>query len=171
MLEQTGSLDEAIAHLTAHPVASSNFVLLADKGGAAVVWRDRGGMHRVDPKAHWLFCTNARLDGQSGVPDDARGRYVKLLSASRADPDLEWMRGILTAAYMHTINAQAMILEPATCTVHLAMSSGVRPAALSPWHAIDGARLMAGDTLDQIPLTTTPAVKPWPHYTGQNAQR
>lgn len=168
MLELAGTLDEAITHFTAHPVVSSNYVLLADKSGAAVVWRDRGGMHRVDPKAHWLFCTNARLDPQTGIPDDARGRHVKTLSTSRTDPDLEWMRGILTAAYMRTINAQAMILEPATCTVHLATASGVRPAALSSWHAIDGAQLMAGAAVDQVPVTTTAAVKePWPHYAGQ----
>jgi hypothetical protein len=167
VLEECSTLAQAIDHLAAHPVASSNYVLLADPAGAAVVWRDRAGQHRVDPREHWLFCTNARIDAQAGTPDDARGRHVRMLAGKRADPDLEWMRGVLTASYLHGINAQAMILEPATRTLHLATASGVRAAALSPWHALAGARLMAGDALDQVPIATTPALpRPWPHYTA-----
>jgi hypothetical protein len=102
------------------------------------------------------------------VPDGARGHHVAGLAAQRADPDLEWMRGVLSASYLRNLNAQAMVLEPATCTVHLATASGVRAAALSSWHAIAGARLMAGDDLGQVPLATSGPLKaPWPHYTAQ----
>ena len=168
MLEQCGTLEEAATFFTGHLVVSSNYVLLADQTTAAVVWQDGRGPHRVNPRQQWLLCTNARIDQDTGIPDDARGRHVQKLTTGHAPPDLDWMRGVLSASYMHNINAQAMILVPATRMIHLATASGVRAAALSAWHALDGARMMAGDALDKLPLTTSgPLTKPWAHYTTQ----
>ena len=67
---------------------------------------------------------------------------------------------------MSSINAQAMVLVPATRTVHLAIFDG-KAAALSPWHLLDAARLMAGEDLATVPVVNSPAISvPFPHYAG-----
>jgi len=80
--------------------------------------------------------------------------------------DVEWMKHLLTATYLRDINAQAMVLVPATRTLHLA-TFGFKAAALSPWHAIDGVRLMQGEDLATVPLVSSPAINdPFQHYAG-----
>jgi Acyl-coenzyme A:6-aminopenicillanic acid acyl-transferase len=171
ILDRAGSLDEAITVFSSAPIASSNYVLLADTTSAAVVWWHGGIMQRVDPKDDWLFCTNARIDDDSHLPVDARGQHAYELTRLRRNPDVEWMKHLLTATYMPgtiiAMNAQAMVLVPGTRTVHLA-TYGLKAAALSPWHTIDGARLMAGENLLTVPLVASPAIAdPFPHYAAK----
>jgi hypothetical protein len=79
------------------------------------------------------------------------------------------MKRLLTATYMPgsitAMNAQAMVLVPATRTLHLALY-GTKEAALSPWHQVDAAQLMAGSDLATVSMITTPAIDdPFQHYT------
>ncbi|HEX3132336.1 MAG TPA: C45 family peptidase [Planctomycetota bacterium] len=171
ILDQAGSLDEAVTVFSSAPIASSNYVLLADATSAAVVWWNGGMMQRVDPTDKWLFYTNTQINADSHLPENARGQHAYELTRLRRNPDVEWMKHLLTATYMPgtiiAMNAQAMVLVPATRSVHLA-TYGLKAAALSPWHTIDGARLMAGDDLMAVPLLTSPAIAdPFPHYAAK----
>ena len=165
LLERADDLPTAIALFAAAPIRSANYVLLADATTAAVVWWGEQGLRRVDPtRDGWLFCTNARIAEDTGLPTDPRGLYARELADTRRLPDLTWLRGLLTATYLRDLNAQAMVLVPATRALHLATNDG-KPAALSTWYGVDGARLMAGAALDQVPVTVLEPVKPFPHYT------
>ena len=166
ILDQAGSLPEALALFSATPTGSSNYVLLADATSAAVVWWNGDEVQRMDPKDGWVLCTNARINPDDRLPTDMRGRRAHELTRERSDPDIEWMKGMLSATYMPGINAQAMVLVPATRAVHLALFDG-KAAALSAWHAFDGAALMAGAALDQVNVTTGKAIaEPFAHYAG-----
>ncbi len=166
ILDQAGSLQEALALFSATPTGSSNYVLLADAASAAVVWWSGDEVQRMDAKDGWVLCTNARIDPDTHQPLDARGKHVHHLTGENRNPDIAWMKGVLSASYMPGINAQAMVLVPATRTVHLALFDG-KAAALSAWHAFDGAALMAGAALDQVNVTTGKAItEPFPHYAG-----
>jgi hypothetical protein len=166
ILDQAGSLQEALALFSATPTGSSNYVLLADATSSAVVWWGGDAVQRMEPKDGWVLCTNAHIDPASRRPTDIRGQRAHELTRERSDPDIDWMKGMLSATYMPGINAQAMVLVPATRAIHLAIFDG-KAAALSAWHAFDGAALMAGSALDQVNVTTDKAIsEPFAHYAG-----
>jgi len=166
ILERAGNLQEALALFSATPTGSSNYVLFADATSAVVVWWNGQTVERMESNNGWLLCTNARIDPDTRLPTDARGHRAHELTRERGDPDIEWMKGLLSATYMPGINAQAMVLVPATRTVHLAIFDG-KAAALSPWHLLDAARLMAGEDLATVPVVNSPAISvPFPHYAG-----
>lgn len=169
ILDHATTLDEAVARFAAAPTAASNYVLLADASAATVVWWSGGKLQRNDPVEGWLFCTNAHIDPDSHLPEDKRGRHAHELTRVRRNPDVDWMKRLLTATYMPgnitAMNAQAMVLVPATRTLHLALF-GTKEAALSPWHQVDAAQLMAGSDLANVPMIRTPAIDdPFQHYT------
>jgi hypothetical protein len=166
ILDRAASLDEAVALFAASPTRASNYVMLADGVAAAVVWWDDGKLQRIDPADGWLLCTNARIDAESHRPTDARGKHALELTRVRPNPDVDWMKHLLSATYMRGINAQAMVFVPQTRVVHLAVFAG-RPAALSPWHELDGAALMSGADLGTVSLATSAALSdPFEHYAG-----
>jgi hypothetical protein len=169
ILDHATTLDEAVARFSASPTESSNFVLLADTTTAAVVWWNRGKFQRIDPKHGWLLCTNANINSDSQIPEDKRGQHAHHLTQTRLNPDVDWMKRLLTATYMPAhftaLNAQAMVLIPTTRTVHLALY-GSKEAALSPWHEVNAATLMAGIDLETFPVIASPAIAdPFRHYT------
>lgn len=166
ILDQAGTLNEALALFSATPTGSSNYVLLADATSSAVVWWSGDTVQRMDPKDGWVLCTNARIDPENRLPTDIRGQRAHELTRERSDPDVDWMKGVLSATYMPGINAQAMVLVPATRAIHLAIFDG-KAAALSPWRAFDGKALMSGAALDQVSVITGKAItEPFAHYAG-----
>jgi hypothetical protein len=167
ILEQADSCEQAIKLFATVPVSSANYVLLADATTAAIVWHDQQGFHRQDPRAGWLLCTNAAID-EHGVPVDLRGRHVMELTRQTINPDNEWFRRLLTASYMPGINAQAMVLEPATQSLSLATANAFTPAALMPWKHLALAPLLRGGSLNNVQFTQTPSItNPLPHYDKQ----
>jgi isopenicillin-N N-acyltransferase like protein len=166
ILDQAEDLPSALALFAAKPTASSNYVMLADATSSALVWWQDGKLQQVTPSDGWQFCTNAKLADDTRQPLDARGRRAVELSRLRRNPDIEWMKHLLTATYMPLINAQAMIFVPATRTLHLA-THDAKAAALSPWHVLDGTVLMSGADLTVVPVVASPAIAdPFPHYAG-----
>jgi Acyl-coenzyme A:6-aminopenicillanic acid acyl-transferase len=166
ILEQAGDINEAITHFSAAPIASSNYVLLADATTAAIVWWEGERVHRVDPTKGWLLCTNARFDDTTQRPNDQRGRHALALVEkveNRLNPDAERMKRLLTATYMPQINTQAMIFVPSIRSLQLA-TYGPQPAALSKYKSIDVAALLAGAQLAEYPVHVQPAVEKLPHY-------
>ncbi len=167
ILEQAGDMNEAINLFSAAPIASSNYVLLADATTAAIVWWEADAVRRVDPTMGWLLCTNAQLEDATQRPIDQRGRHALSLMEKALNPDVDWMKRLLSATYMPHINTQAMIFIPSSRSLQLAIY-GPRPAALSTYKTIDVAALLTGAQLAEYPVLLQPAVdKPFPHYVNE----
>lgn len=166
ILDQATDLTSALALFAAQPIASSNYVVLADASSSTLVWWAGGAMQKISPSDGWQFCTNAKIDATTQQPQDARGKCAVALSRLRPDPDVDWMKHLLTATYMPDLNAQAMIFVPATRTLHLATHLQ-KAAALSPWHELDGKVLMSGADLLIVPVVSSAAISdPFAHYTS-----
>jgi hypothetical protein len=166
LLEDCATCDQAIAAFGKTPVASANFVMVADPGHAAVLWQDHGTAHQVAPKDGWLFCTNAAMDADHAGPDDARGNCFRALVTADADPG--WLRGALCATYLTALNAQAMVFIPATRHLHLATGTSSHPAALQRWHDIDCGPLLDGRSITAAAVVDLGVVADPPKHFGQN---
>ena len=146
VLETCATVNEAANALATVPPASRHYVLLADATTSAVVWREGSRQRRDDLGAAWLAAANGPR--QEGRPQDRRGRCLDGLGATcRATgtaPTDDWMRRSLTASYMKGINAQAMLLTPATRTLDLSTGTGWHPAATNLWHRYDLAAALEG---------------------------
>ncbi len=163
ILERCASVDEAVACFAATPVASSQYVVIADAGSAVVVWQGADGVHVDHPVDGWLACANGRRDAQG--PSDRRGRMLSSL-ATTLDPETvsaERMRQALTATYLTCLNAQAMLFVPATRSLELALGGMLHPAALSAWHRIDLDALFRGASAADAPVTRLDRVAALPH--------
>lgn len=163
LLEDCGTLDQALAVLAATPVASPHYILLADPRSSAVAWHDRDGFHSHRPEAGWLACSNGPRTAD-GMPDDDRGIRLRQLGRTVAPTavDPAWMRRSLTATYLAGINAQAMLFVPATRRLELATGTGLHPAALQPWHGLDLGPLLAGGDPAGTTVADLPAAVPLP---------
>ena len=75
------------------------------------------------------------------------------------------MRQVLTSSYMPAINAQAMVFEPATRTLELALGTGNHPAACQRWWRIELASLLAGAAPGKAVVSRHAASVNLPHYT------
>jgi hypothetical protein len=144
ILEHCATLEEAVSCFNRSPVASSHYVLLADRTSCALVWQGADGPHRDDPCDGWLAAANGKRVG--GLPVDVRGRRLLAVGAGLAAGVVSdaAMRQALTASYMDTLNAQAMVFVPARLTLEFALGSAFRPAALGCWRSIALAELFAG---------------------------
>jgi hypothetical protein len=152
ILEHCASVDEAVACFNASPVASSHYVLLADRSTSALVWQGADGAHRDDPQGGWLAAANGkRIDG---LPVDGRGRRLLAVGAGLAAGVVSdaAMRQALTASYKDGLNAQAMVFVPARLTLEFALGSAWRPAALGCWRSIELSALFAGGALQPAAL-------------------
>jgi hypothetical protein len=74
------------------------------------------------------------------------------------------MRSTLTATYLADINAQAMLFVPARRRLELALGTGLRPAALQPWHGLDCAPLLAGADPADVDVERLPEALRLPRY-------
>jgi len=167
LLEDAASCAEAVAQFAASPVASTNYVVIADAAQAVVVWQDAGMLKRTDPNQGWLFCTNGALDAARGGPDDPRGRCLRALAAASTtgDVDTAWLRRSLAAVYLRSLNAQAMVLVPGERHLQLALGTSSHPAALSSYHELDLAPLFAGAAITAaVPTVLGPVVQPPAHF-------
>ena len=77
------------------------------------------------------------------------------------------MRQVLTASYMPGINAQAMVFEPATCTLEVALGTGSEPAATSRWWRVSLTAAFAAGELRALTVEQLPASVPLRHYSKQ----
>jgi hypothetical protein len=165
ILAHETTLAGAVARFAASPVGSSHYVLLADAENATLIWQDHDGLHQDHPVDGWLIADNGPR--RNGTPCDARG--CQLAAQARnctAPPDAAWLRRSLTASYMLGINAQAMLFEPASRTLELALgSAAAQPAATAQWQRIPLADLFAGTVTAQdalvVPLAPS---EPLRHY-------
>ncbi len=170
ILQNADSVASAVAQFAAAPVGSSHYVLFADTATATVVWQDHQGLQRDDLLGGWLTATNGeRKDHQ---PVDVRGHC---LAACIAQPpatiiDAAWMRQVLTASYMPGINAQAMVFTPATCSLELAVGTGIKPAAKATWWHLDLAQVFCDGDLTHIIVSTLPPSVPLVHYASAEYQ-
>jgi hypothetical protein len=160
ILAQAGTVEEAVERFAARPVASSHYVLLADPTSATVVWQERDGLHRDRPTGGWLAASNGPR--RTGCPDDERGQC--LLALTRVTPTRERMRQVLTASYMPALNAQAMVFEPATLSLDLAVGTGTHPAAKNGWWSVALSDLFHQGSTADLTVTTLDPVVPLRHY-------
>jgi hypothetical protein len=167
LLEDAASCEEAVAQFAASPVASTNYVVIADAARAAVVWQDAGALRRADPAQGWLFCTNGAIAAARGGPDDARGRCLRDLAgaASGAEVYAAWLRRALAAVYLRNLNAQAMVLVPGERRLQLSTGTSSHPAALGVYRELALAPLFAGSPISAAVPTLLGAVdQPPAHY-------
>lgn len=140
MLEQAGSVDDAIAWLkTARRTIPQNYAL-ADPRGARVV--ETGSNHfRVREATDGIaVITNYWREEQGGAKDR---RYAGMLrSAGNKKLGIAELEGILAeSALDHGMNVQAVVLEPDTRKVHIAR--GKPPIARGTWQSLDLSRWLA----------------------------
>ncbi len=163
ILERAGNLEEAVACFQSSAVASSHYVLLADRDSCALVWQGADGMHRDDPRAGWLAAANGKR--VEGVPLDGRGQRLQAIAERLGSGAVSAavMRQALTATYMDTLNAQAMVFVPARLTVEFSFGTAWHPAALGQWRSIALADLFAGRTAAPATLEELGRVAALPH--------
>jgi hypothetical protein len=167
LLEDAASCEEAVVQFAASPVASTNYVVIADATQAVAVWQDAGVLRRTDPNQGWLFCTNGPLDAARGGADDPRGRCLRALAGACAsgDVDAAWLHGALAAVYLRNLNAQAMVLVPGERRLQLATGTSSHPAALGTYRELDLAPLFAGEPITTVvPTVLGPVVQAPAHY-------
>jgi hypothetical protein len=163
ILERCATLEEAVACFNASPVASSQYVLLADRSSSALVWQGADGPHRDDPTDGWLVAANGKRS--AGLPVDVRGRRLLAVGAGLAAGVVSdaAMRQALTSTYMDTLNAQAMVFVPERLTLEFALGSAFRPAALGHWRRIELADLFAGRPAPVTAMQELGSVAGLPH--------
>ena len=161
ILGQDGDLEAAVQRFAATPVGSSHYVLLADATSAAVVWQEADGLHRDDPRNGWLSASNGPR--VAGAPGEDRGRCLS--GHCQGPADAARMRQLLTSSYLPAINAQAMVFEPATRTLELALGTGNHPAACQRWWRIELEPLLAGAAPGTAVVSRLAASVNLPHYT------
>lgn len=161
ILQHDATVEDAVKRFAASPVGSSHYLLLADASTTTIVWQEPDGLHRDDPVGGWLSATNGpRVAGQ---PSDDRGLCLRGLCTG--EPDEARLRQLMTASYMPGINAQAMLFEPATLTLDLAVGTGTHPAACQPWKRVALGPLLAGAAPGTATVVELPAPEPLKHYT------
>jgi hypothetical protein len=164
ILERCASVEDGIACFAAAPVASGHYLVLADARTAEVLWQDADGVHLDHPTNGWLACVNGPRD-RCGLPSDRRGRQLRRLAAAM-DPETVSdadMRQALSATYLNLLNAQAMVFEPATRTLELAIGGALHPAALAAWRRIDLRALLAGAPATAAAVADLGRSIPLPH--------
>ena len=140
ILEKSVTLEEAVACFRSGPVASCHFLLLDDARNACVAWQDaEGKFHRQNAENGWLAWSNGRPDAQQRQHD---GRAERLAALTTAPPPPEqvtdaWLKEAISGVRLKTINAQAMLLNPAELTLELARARPFRAAGTQPWLRVE----------------------------------
>jgi hypothetical protein len=156
--------------LTASPVASDHYVLLADPAGASLWFQaapadEPPRFVRVPPlEAGLLVASNGPADPVSGwILDPRAERLADLVAGGRLDAGR--LRGALGAAYLPGVNCQAMVFLPARRALQLATGTSNDPASLGAWVELDLRRALAGEGLATVQARPLPAVAREVHYT------
>ncbi|MBL4846879.1 MAG: hypothetical protein JKY65_15275 [Planctomycetes bacterium] len=162
VLEQASNLDEALEVFRKSPVGSGDFVLLCDPQRAAVVYqvystayderaRPRFEVVRQDSERSLFTLTNGDVDRLAGVQSDDRTcRLENLLATTPRPLSPARLRGLLGAVYLKYINCQAMVFEPGTRTLQLAIGTTLFPAATGDWYQVELAGVLEGGSLDRV---------------------
>lgn len=166
ILQDCGDVAAGLAALAAAPVGSRHYVLLADRGDAAIAWWTPDGLRIDRPRDGWLVASNWIRAGGEPRADDRRGRCLADACAALGAeaPDGRWFRRVLSASYMPLLNAQAMVLRHRERRLELALASGLRPAATGPWQRVELGPLLDGASADAAAVEPLPAEAPMPHY-------
>lgn len=162
VLERCATVEEASAFLRASAPASGHFVMLADARTAAVV--EPGAPDRL-PVDCLLTCSNGEVAPEAGLQTDERARALgDLVDEHRGRLDLDLARSILGATYLDYINAQAVVFEPATRRVSIAVGTTLRPAALQDWVRLDLAQAFGAGGFELAEPEALDDVDAFPHY-------
>jgi hypothetical protein len=133
LLEQTDTVDSALAWLQkARRTIPQNYAL-ADTSGAKVV-ETSTTTFRVRPSSDGLATiTNYWREEQGGAKDR---RYGQMLGAAGKEKlSLGQLQNILATTALGDMNVQAVVLEPQSRTAHVAY--GKPPVAKGTWKTID----------------------------------
>ncbi len=152
MLETCASAAEAKALLADAPVATGDFCTIADADEVVAAWQQRdGSVATLAPDAGTVTCTNGPTDAAAAVQRDARSRCLSDLLASEPRPlTNRTLRALLEAVALDFLNCQAMVFEPESRRLDLALGTTFVPAAGNDWHAIELAPWFAGAGPDAI---------------------
>jgi hypothetical protein len=134
MLERASTVDEALAWLEAAARTIPQNYALADANSARVV-ETSPGQFRVRETAKGLAAVTNYWHEETGGAKDPR--YAGILKGA-ADKQLgvvELQAILAEAAMPNGMNVQAVVLEPATRTVHIA--HGKPPLARGTWSVLD----------------------------------
>lgn len=165
LLANESDVEHAVQRFAAASVGSSHYVLLADSHTACIVWQEPDGLHRDNLTNGWLAASNGlRKDAQ---PQDDRGLCLRHLAESQpiSTADESWMRQVLTASYMPTINTQAMLFVPTRRELQLARGTGFHPAAKQDYVRLPLAPVFDGAPISSLKIERLSAPVPLRHYT------
>jgi hypothetical protein len=140
ILEKSATLEEAATCFRSGSVASCHFLLLADAKNACVVWQDaEGTFHRHNPENGWLAWSNGKPDAAEAQHDSRAERLAEIVAVpplpARVTDD--WLKETIAGVRMKTINAQVMVLNPATLSLELARARPFRAAGTQPWLRVE----------------------------------
>ena len=133
LLEQAGSVDQALADLQAMPRTLAQNYAIADGNGARVVETGTAYFH-VRPVENGLTAiTNFWHEERGGAKD---GRYAGMLkSAGDGKLGAIELQRILVGAALGGMNVQSVVLEPDTRRAYLAQ--GKVPVAKGTWKTVE----------------------------------
>lgn len=134
MLERAGTVDEALKWLESAPRTIPQNYALADANGARMVETSHSQFRVREPAKGLAAITNYWHEETGGAKDP---RYAGIMKAA-GDHKLSVadLQAILAGSALDRgMNVQAVILEPATRTAHIA--HGKPPLARGTWHILD----------------------------------
>jgi hypothetical protein len=168
VLEECADLAQGAQRFQASAVASGHYVVLADTGASCTLYRSSDGFRRLDPNSEGtLLCSNGAADPESGQIDDARTRALGAFLAERGWKDAGTLREALGVSYLVDLNAQAMVVEPATARLDLALGTTLAPAALQRWVRLDLGPALRGEPLTAIATEQLPPPGEVTHFTRE----
>lgn len=144
------------------PVGSAHYVLVADEQTAAILWWSATGMQRSDPDGGFLVADNEPRDADGRALGQRACVLAELVRQQPSDPD--WLRRCTTASYLPGLNAQAMVIEPASRTLIVARGGTTTPASTQAWLTIACRELFAGAAPAAEQVTALGVVEPLRHY-------
>ena len=133
LLEQSDSVDAALASLKSMQRTMAQNYALADPGGARVVETSPSYFHARPVEMGLAAITNFWNEERGGAKD---GRYAGMLkTAGTAKLGVADLQRILAEAAIATMNVQAVVLEPETRRAYVAQ--GRTPVAKSAWKTVE----------------------------------
>ena len=146
VLENAGTLAEAVACFQATPVASSHFLLITDAKDACVLWQDEVGMfHRRNADNGWLTWSNGRPDAADRQSDARAEKLAATIATAPESVTDAWLKEVITSVRLKTINAQVMLLKPDELSLELARARPGHAAGTQPWLRVELKRLLKGE--------------------------
>jgi hypothetical protein len=135
IMEESRTPAEAVALLNGAKRSGANVMLIAsDQGGLVCEYtRDRVAVRRADKGLVWATNHFRAIRKPS---DCERYQHIEAaIPGEKGRVDLSWMQNILKDTALQRLNCQAMVFEPGTRSVHVAMTD-TNPAAAGPYRTL-----------------------------------